>query len=51
MKTVALSLIAGVLLTAVTPALAVAPVVQTEPTPEATDTSFTGWVRFKSGEF
>ena len=51
MKTVALSLIAGVLLTAVTPALAFAPVAGEEPTPQADDTSFTGYVRFSHGEF
>ena len=51
MKTIALSLIAGAVLTAVTPALAYAPAVQTEPTPQATDVSFTGWVSFNSGEF
>ena len=51
MKTLALSLIAGVVLTTVTPALAYAPAMQTEPTPQASDVSFTGWVRFNSGEF
>jgi hypothetical protein len=51
MRIVALSLIAGVLLTAVTPALAYAPVAGEEPTPQASDTSFTGYVRFSSGEF
>ena len=51
MRTVALSLIAGMLLTAVTPALAYAPAAVEEPTPQATDTTFTGYVRFSSGEF
>ena len=47
MRTIALSLIAGVLMTAVTPAFAFAE----EPHPQANDTTFTGYVRFSSGEF
>jgi len=50
MRTIALSLIAGAVLTAVTPAFAYAPPAE-EPTPQPTDTSFTGYVRFSSGEF
>ncbi len=47
MKSVALSLIAGMLMTAVTPAFAFAE----EPRPQANDTTFTGYVRFSHGEF
>ena len=55
MKTIALSLIAkslivGVLLGTVTPALAYAPPAD-ESRPQATDPTFTGWVRFSHGEF
>jgi len=49
MKTVALSLIAGAVLTAVTPAFAFA--AAEEPHPQANDTTFTGYVRFSHGEF
>ena len=49
MKPVALSLIAGIVLTTVTPALAYGPV--QKPIPKAGDTTFSGWVVFSGGEF
>jgi hypothetical protein len=49
MRTIALSLVAGVVMTAVTPAFAFA--FAEEPHPQAADTTFTGYVRFSHGEF